>query len=92
MRKKTFDSTALALVEHGQIIPERSTVAEEQIGFPSCVPLIDQLGHDDVLQIGCLRRNVDVAHRGLETVLRTIGGAEGIRHQVQEQEHQCHVG
>jgi len=28
MRKKTFNGPALALVEHGQIIPERSIVAK----------------------------------------------------------------
>ena len=36
------------------------------------------------VQIGRLRRHVDVAHRGFEAAPRGRGGAEGIRHQFQE--------
>ncbi len=50
--------------------------------------LVDQLCHHAVLQIGRLRRHVDVTHRGFETASRSRGGAEGVRHQIQEQECQ----
>ena len=44
-----------ALIEHGQIVPERGVVAEGQIGLPSGVTLVDQLRYDAVLEIGRLR-------------------------------------
>lgn len=53
-----------ALIENGQIVPERGIIPEGQIGLPSCVTLVDQLRHHVVLQVRCLRRHVDVADRG----------------------------
>jgi hypothetical protein len=85
------ESQTTALVEDRQIVPERGIIAKRQIGLPGRMTLIDQLGHDAVLQIGRLRRHVDVTHRGLETAARSRGGAEGVRHQLQEQERQRDV-
>ena len=51
-----------ALVEDTQVIPECRIIAKRQIRFPFRVTLVDQLCHHAVLQIGRLRRHVDVTH------------------------------
>jgi hypothetical protein len=51
-----------ALVEDRQIVPERGIIAERQIGLPGRMPLVDQFRHDTVLEIGRLRRHVDMTH------------------------------
>jgi hypothetical protein len=50
------ESQSAALVEQGQIVPERGIISEGQNGLPSGVTLIDQFGHDGGLQIRRLRR------------------------------------
>ena len=51
-----------ALIEDRQIVPECRIIAKRQIGFPFRMTLVDQLGHHAVLEIGRLRRHVDVTH------------------------------
>ena len=55
-----------ALVELRQIVPERRIIAKLQIGLPGGVTFINDLFHRTVLQIGGLRRHVDLADRSLE--------------------------
>jgi hypothetical protein len=50
------ESQSAALVDQGQIVPERGIISEGQNGLPGGVTLIDQFGHDVVLQIRRLRR------------------------------------
>ena len=82
--------TAL-LIETGKIVPEQGIIAQGQVGLPGCVPIVDGQGHRTVLQVWGLGRQVELPHAGIETAARGAGGAEGVIHQLQQQEGQRHL-